>query len=77
MSDLIEIPKRARPTSTRRPSRKAPSWHLTSDEVMQFIEESSKKTEEKQKKAETEAKVKHEAVLAYRKKERKAGKKKK
>ena len=78
VSDLIQIPVRQKvKTTTRRAVRKVPSWHLTSDESMQFIAESHERTTAKETKAEEEAKVKHEAVLAHRRKKRQPVKRKK
>ena len=55
-------------SKTKRKIRKVPSWHLTSKESMELIEESNEKTTAKEKKAAEEAQVKHQAVLAHRRK---------
>ena len=70
MSDLIQIPLRPKAVSKRKPARKVPTWHLTSQEAMEYIKESNKRTEAKAKQTEEENKVKHEAVLAHRRKKR-------
>ena len=77
VKDLIQIPKIQPRTSTRRPPKKVPNWHLTSDESLKYIEESNKRTTEKESKKEKENKIKQEAVKAARQAERKANKKKK
>ena len=70
MSDLIQIPLRPKAVSKRKPARKVLTWHLTSQEAMEYIEESNKRTEAKAKQTEEENKVKHEAVLAHCRKKR-------
>ena len=75
VSDLIRIP--AHPKSDkpkRKQPKKVPSWLLTSDESLAYIEKSNKKTEEKQRKTEEEDNIKHKAVLAHRKQKRDAKK---
>ena len=76
VKDLIQIPPHPKNDNRKRKvTRKVPSWHLTSQESMEFIAESSKKTEEKQKAADEETKVKHEAVLKHRRLKRNMTKK--
>ena len=77
VSDLIRIPIKPERTTTRRAPKKAPNWHLTSQESMEFIEESNKRTEEKQSKKEKEDKIKKEAVKQATTVENQAKKKKK
>ena len=73
---MIQIPQCPKNDNRKRKvTRKVPSWHLTSQESMEFIAESSKKTEEKQKAADEETKVKHEAVLKHRRLKRNMTKK--
>ena len=68
MSDLLQIPLRPKAVSKRKPVWKVPTWHLTSQEAMEYIEESNKRTAAKMKQTE-ENKVKH-AVLAHCRKKR-------
>ena len=70
MSDLIQMPLRPKAVSKRKPARKVPTWHLTSQEAMEYIEESNKRTAAKTKQTEEENKMKHETVLAHRRKKR-------
>ena len=70
MSDLIQMPLRPKAVSKRKPARKVPTCHLTSQEAMEYIEESNKRTAAKMKKTEEENKVKYEADLAHRRKKR-------
>ena len=65
MSDLIQLPVRSKVGPKRKPARKIPTWHLTSEEAMEYIAESNKRTEAKTKKNEEESKVTHEALLAH------------
>ena len=75
VSDLIRIPVRPKSDKPKRKQpKKVPSWHLTSDESLAYIEESNMKTEEKQRKTEEKDNVKHKAVLAHRKQKRDANK---
>ena len=64
--DLVEMPQKPQKTSTRRAPRKVPSWHLTSNDTMEYIMENDAKKEEKYTKA------KKEAVAKVKKDERKA-----
>ena len=76
VKDLIQIPPCPKNDNRKRKvTRKVPSWHLTSQESKEFIAKSSKKTEEKQKAADEETKVKHEAVLKHRRLKRNMTKK--
>ena len=75
VSDLIRLPVCPRSDKRKRKKpNKVPSWHLTSDESLAYIEESNKKTEEEQRKTEEEDNVKQKAVLAHRKQKRDANK---
>ena len=76
MCDLIQIPVRPKVQPKRKPARKVPTWHLTSEEAMKYIAESNDRTKAKRGKAEEENKVKHEAVLAHRRKKRQPVKRK-
>ena len=67
-ADLIQLPVRPKVTLKRKPARKVPTWHLTSEEAMEYIAESNKRTEAKAKKTEEKSKVKHEAVLTHHRK---------
>ena len=58
-------------TSTRRAPRKVPSWHLTSNDTMEYIMENDAK-KEKERKKEKYTKAKKEAVAKVKKDERKA-----
>ena len=40
VQDLIQIPSKAKTTTTRWSTRKVPSWHLTSQEALKFIKDS-------------------------------------
>ena len=73
--DLIQIPAKPKVTTTKRAARKVPSWHLTSEESLDYITESNKKTQEKEKKAKEEDEVKHKAVLEHQKLKRMGEKK--
>ena len=65
--DLINLPVRPKSDKRKRKApRKIPNWHLTSEESLAYIEESNKKTEEKEKQNEEENTVKHKAVLEHR-----------
>ena len=76
VKDLIQIPPCPKNDNRKRKvTRKVPSWHLTSQESMEVIVESNKKTEEKQKVADEETKVKHEVVLKHRRVKRNMTKK--
>ena len=65
MSDLIQLPVRSKVGPKKKPARKVPTWHLTSEEAMEYKAESNKRTGAKMKKNEEESKVKHEALLAH------------
>ena len=62
---------------TKRKIRKVPSWHFTSKESMEFIQESNERTTAKEKKVAEKAQVKHQALLAHRRKKHQATKVKK
>ena len=74
---MIRIPVKPKRTTTRRAPQKVPNWHLTSQESMEFIAESNKRTEEKQSKKDKEDKIKKEAVKQARRVANQAKKKKK
>ena len=76
MSDLIQLPVRPKVQPKRKPARKVPTWHLTSEEAMKYIAESNDRTKAKRDKTEEENRVKHEAVLAHRRKKRQPVKRK-
>ena len=48
VQDLIQIPTKAKTTTTRQSTRKGPSWHLTSQEALKFIKDSHDRTQEKE-----------------------------
>ena len=50
MSDVIQLPVRSKVGPKRKLARKVPTWHLTSEEAMEYIAESNKRTEAKTKK---------------------------
>ena len=62
MKDLIQIPTKAKTTTTRRSTRKVPSWHLTSQEALEYIKDSHKRTQEKERKEQEKAKITKEAL---------------
>ena len=62
MKDLIQVPTKAKKTTTQRSTRKVPSWHLTSQEALKYIEDSHKKTQEKERKEQEKAKIIKEAL---------------
>ena len=62
MKDLIQIPTKAKTTTTRRSTRKIPSWHLTSQESLKYIQDSHKRTQEKERKDQQKAKITKEAL---------------
>ena len=62
VQDLIQIPTKAKTTSTRRSTRKVPSWHLTSQEALKFIKDSHDRTQEKERKEQKKAKITKEAL---------------
>ena len=70
--DLVEVPKKPQSTSTRKASRKVPSWHLTSKATMEYIMENDAKKEKECKKEEKYEKARKEAVAQVKKEERKA-----
>ena len=69
------MPKKPEIGTKRRQQRKVPSWHLTGEETMNYIEEVSNKQLEKKKKEEKYEKAKKEAVEKVKKEERSSGKK--
>ena len=72
--DLVPVPKKPEKESTRRPPKKVPSWHLTSDASMQYIKNSDERKSEEKKKQEKYDKAKKEAVARVKQEERKAQK---
>ena len=52
VQDLIQIPSKAKTTTTRWSTRMVPSWHLTSQEALKFIKDSHDRTQEKERKEE-------------------------
>ena len=59
VQDLIQIPTKAKTTSTRWSTRKVPSWHLTS-------QDSHDRTQEKERKEKEKAKITKEALKKAR-----------
>ena len=70
--DLDPLPKKPEKTSTRKPSRKVPSWHLTGKATMEYIMENDAKKEKERKKEEKYDKARKEAVAQVKKEERRA-----
>ena len=70
--DLVEVPKKPPNTSTRKPARKVPNWHLTSKTTMEYIMENDAKKEKECKKEEKYDKARKQAVAEVKKEERKA-----
>ena len=66
VQDLIQIPTKAKTTSTRQSTRKVPSWHLTSQEALKFIKDSHDRTQEKERKKQEKAKITKEALKKAR-----------
>ena len=66
VQNLIQIPTKAKTTSTRRSTMKVPSWHLTSQEALKFIKDSHDRTQEKERKEHEKAKIKKEALKKAR-----------
>ena len=62
VQDLIQIPTNAKTTSTRRSTRKVPSWHLTSQEALKLIKDSHDRTQEKERKEQEKVKITKEAL---------------
>ena len=62
VQDLIQIPTKAKTTTTRQSTRKGPSWHLTSQEALKFIKDSHDRTQEKERKEQEKAKITKEAL---------------
>ena len=62
VSDLVQIPCKAKVATTRRSTRKVPSWHLTSKEALKFIEQSHARTQEKERREEEKARITKEAL---------------
>ena len=62
VQDLIQIPTKAKTTSTQRSTKKVPSWHLTSQEALKFIKDSHDRTQEKERKEQEKAKITKEAL---------------
>ena len=70
--DLVQMPAKPNKQSTRRPAKKVPSWHLTSEISMKYINDVSSRQAEKKKTEEKYEKVKKEAVKNLKKEERKS-----
>ena len=69
------MPKKPPVVTTRRPSKKVPSWHLTSPVTMQYIEGVDAKKQAERKKQEKYDTAKKEAVAKVKQEERKTGSK--
>ena len=69
------MPTKPEKKTERRPPKKVPNWHLTSEETMQYINEVESKKLEKKKKEDKYDKVRKEAVAKVKKEERKSTKK--
>ena len=75
VKDLVQMPTKPQSTSTRRPAKKVPNWHLTSDVTMAYIMENHEKKEKEKNKEAKYDKAKKEAVAKVKKEERKSSKK--
>ena len=69
--DIVSLPKRPENLTTRRPPKKVPNWHLTSQESMEFIKEADIRNKEKENKKNKIENIKKEAVKEARKNEKK------
>ena len=72
--DLITLPNKPEKETTRRPAKKVPSWHLTSQETLDYIKKADEKKTAEKKKQETYDKAKKEAVTKVKKEERQSRK---
>ena len=58
-------------------TKKVPSWHLTDNKTMLYVQEANTRSQKKKEKIEKEDKVKKEAVEKHRVAERRSNKKRK
>ena len=73
--DLVTMPQKPEKETTRRPAKKVPSWHLTNQKTLNYIQEADDKKKAEKKKQDKYDKAKKEAVDKVKKKEeRKASK---
>ena len=60
--DLVSMPRKPEVTTQRRPAKKVPNWHLTSQESMKYIKEADDKKVADRQKQEKYDRVKKDAV---------------
>ena len=70
--DLVPIPKKPETTTQRRPAKKVPNWHLTSEESMNYIKTAHDKKLAERKRQEKYDNAKKDAVAKVKAEERKS-----
>ena len=70
--DLVPIPKKPETTTERRPPKKVPNWHLTSEESMKYIKTAHDKKLAEGKRQEKYDNAKKDAVAKVKAEEQRS-----